>query len=562
MVSKILGFLNKRIASLHQTAILLIGSSLVSQVLGLVRDRLLAHTFGASRTLDIYYAAFKVPDFLFVTIASLVSLTILIPFLAKKLSAGNDEAARRFMDSLVSGFLALMLLVTAAAFFLMPLLARFVAPGFTDGDIAQFILLSRILLLSPIFLGLSNHLGSITQSFNKFFVYALTPILYNIGIIIGILFLYPYLGVTGLVWGVVLGAALQFLIQLPAIAESGFMPRLTWRIDLKAIGEVVKVCVPRTIGLSTTQLVIIVITALATTLAAGSVAVFNFAYNLQSVLLVFGVSYSMAAFTTQSKLFAAGDTRGFVDETAVAARHIIFWSLPGAGLFIVLRAQIVRVILGSGRFDWTSTRLVAATLGLFIISIAAQALILLFVRGYFASGKTTKPLMINVLSSALAVGLAFVLVPFFNTHDFFRNFIEAMFRVSDVPGTSILMLPLAFSIGSIVNAILHWVHFEKDFKHSFSKSVFRTFWHALSTSVIAGGVAYLVLTVLGTMLDLNTFKGIFLQGLLAGIAGILGGLGVLTILKNKELSDFLAALRSRFWKERPIVAGGEEQLIP
>ncbi len=557
MVSRVLGLLNKRLTGLHETALLLIISTLASQILGLVRDRLLAHSFGASRTLDIYYAAFKVPDFLFVTFASLVSLTVLIPFLSRYLAQDDQEGARRFMDSLISGFLFIMLIASAVAFLLMPWLVRLIAPGFNAAEISQCVLLSRILLLSPIFLGLSNHLGSITQSFRKFFVYALTPLLYNVGIIIGITVFYPAMGVSGLVWGVVLGALAQSLIQLPAIAESGFMPRLRLRIDFAAIKEVVRVCVPRTLGLSTTQIFLIVITAIATTLSVGSVAVFNFAYNLQSVLLAFGVSYSMAAFATQSKLFASGDIKGFVAETASAARQIIFWSIPATALFIVLRAQIVRTILGSGQFDWTSTRLVAASLGMFAVSIVAQGLVLLFVRAYFASGATKKPLFINVISSGLGIVFAFVLIPLFQSHELFRDFVEALFRVSGVPGTTILMLPLAFTLGSVLNAALHWFYFEKDFGN-FSKDVLRTFWHALSAGVFSGAVAYIVLTILGTRLDLDTFKGIFTQGLLAGIAGIIGGLLLLVALKNKELADFTRALHSKFWKEKPIMPGPEE----
>src|SRR3989344_1649131 len=294
-------FLHFRLGGLHQVAIVLASSAVCSQVLALVRDRIFATLFGTGRVLDIYYAAFKIPDLLFATVGSLASIAILIPFFMRE-RAKSDQAAREMLDSVFSFFNLVVVLSALILFFLLPVLAHFVAPGFDATEIETLIWMSRILLLSPIFLGISGLFSGITQSFNKFFAYALSPIFYNLGIIFGALFLYKYLGNYGLAWGVVLGALGHALVQWPVVVGSGFRPRLSIRIRWPLIREMLLTSIPRTLTLSVYQIAIVIITSLGSILSVGSIAVFNFAFNLQSVpLAVIGVSYSLAAFPTLSR---------------------------------------------------------------------------------------------------------------------------------------------------------------------------------------------------------------------------------------------------------------------
>ena len=142
--------------------------------------------------------------------------------------------------------------------------------------------------------------------------------------------------------------------------------------------------------------------AIASTLEEGSVSIFNFSYNLQSVpIVIIGVSYSVAAFPSLIKFFSSGNREGFISQIGDAARVIIFWSLPITFLFIVLRAQIVRVLLGSGAFSWSDTRLTAAMLAIFAVSLIAQNLLPLLIRGYYAAGNTRRPLLVNLFRTPL-----------------------------------------------------------------------------------------------------------------------------------------------------------------
>jgi putative peptidoglycan lipid II flippase len=563
MVKRIFNLIHKEIKGLHEAAYLLGVFALLSQILALFRDRLLAHFFGAGVVLDTYYAAFRLPDIIFVAIASMVSVYVLIPFLAEK-SAISKEKEKEFINTIFSAFFLMIIAVSALVFIVAPQLLKIFFPELAkSANFADLILLTRILLLQPIFLGISNLFASITQIHRKFILYAISPILYNIGIIIGIIFLYPIFGFIGLGFGVILGAILHLSIQLPFIVKNGFFPRTVLGFGqlLRNFGDVKKVIflsLPRTLALSAHQISILFLVSFASLMAVGSIAVFNFSFNIQSVpLTIIGVSYSVAAFPTLAKMFSNGQKKEFLEQVITAIKHIIFWSFPAIILFIVLRAQIVRVILGSGEFDWADTRLTAAALALFAISIVAQGLVLLFVRGYSATGNTKKPLILNLISAGLVVVFSFFLVKFFARSLIFQYFIESLLRVEGIQGTSVLMLPLGYSIALILNATAFWIMFQKDFS-SFSKSLSRTFFQSLSASIIMGFVSYEFLNVFDDLFDINTFLGIFSQGLFAGIVGIATGVLMLALLQNEEIKEVWKSLHSKFWQADTVAVEQEE----
>lgn len=390
MVKKIANFFNREISGLHQAAYLLGFFTVLSNLLALIRDRLLASHFGAGHDLDLYYSAFRLPDFIFVTVGSLVAISVLVPFIIEKVNLGAEDT-KKFIDNIFSFFFLLIVGISFVAFLLAPFIIPRIFPGFVEPDFPVLIMMTRVLLLSPIFLGLSNFFGSITQVYKKFIIYSLSPLAYNLGIIIGILFLYPTLGLVGLTLGVILGALVHLLIQIPFVWRQGLFPRLNFNLDWPGIRKVMTLSVPRTFTLAITQLTTLVLVSMATFMEDGSISTFNFSLNLQSVPLgIIGVSYSIAAFPTLAKYFTGGERDKFLNELLTSAKHIVLWSIPIGALFVVLRAQIVRTVLGAGAFSWDNTRLTAACLAIFAISVVAQSLILLFIRAYYAMGQTKK----------------------------------------------------------------------------------------------------------------------------------------------------------------------------
>lgn len=554
MVKKILSFVHRESNGVQEAALLLALFSLSSQLLGLLRDRLLAHYIGPSLTLDIYYSAFRIPDFLYVSAASLFSSTIIIPFVLDSLGRNSEEETKRFLQSLFKVFLVGMIFICAVAYALMPFIASRIFSGFTGEALETLISTSRIILLSPLLLGLSNLVGAITQLRSRFGAFALSPLFYNLGIIIGIIFFLPFFGISGVAYGVVLGALLHLLIQIPSLRFSGF--RFNWKeklVFLPQIQSLVAISLPRTLALSVNSLALLILIGLGTRLYEGSVSVFNFAYVLATIpLSLIGVSYSVAAFPTIARYFSEGNIVKFQDEIISTARQIIFWVMPAAFLFIILRAQIVRVVFGSGKFSWDDTRLTAAALALFAISIIAQSLILLFVRGYYAAGKTYKPLIVNIISSISIVFFANGLLYVFNHSFIFRFFTESLLRVDGVSGTEMLMLPLAYSLGTILNLLILWQLFRRDFFQNRKSIISKTFFQVLGAGFFMGFGAYSALTFFGRIFSPETFLGIFAEGLSAGLFGVFLGVIILYLLKNEELKQLSETLRSRFWKREVI----------
>jgi putative peptidoglycan lipid II flippase len=557
MIKRALSMFYNRSSGINEAAFLLGIFTLISQLLGLVRDRLLATYLGAGAHLDVYYAAFKIPDFLFVSVASLASITVLLPFLSQKYKDGaNDDYinARNFFDQVFTVLLVFLVAVSVLLFIIMPWLARLVAPGFGIEETKTLIMLSRIMLLQPIIIGISNMLSSVTQMFKKFLITALSPVMYNIGIIIGIVILYPHFGIKGLAYGVILGACLHFIIQIPTLISIGFVPRFTTNIRFSELIDIVKTSIPRTLGLSMSTLTALMLTSIASTLDTGSISLFNLTNNMLNVPIgVIAISYSVASFPVLVKFFHEKERGKFVEYMVNATRKIIFLSVPITVLFIVLRAQIIRVILGSHSFSWNDTRLAAASLAVFVIGLVAQSLVHLFVRGYYAAGNTKKPLIMNFAGELITIAFAFLFIFLFNHVYMFSQFFVHILRLEGVTNITLLALPLAFALGNIVNYFLLLRVFRVDFPEVHNYSIINTTIQTLIGSLVMGVVTYGILNILPSIIRQETFGGIFLQGLLAGSIGIIAFSIVMILLKNEEMLEFKKTMQRKFWKANIVI---------
>jgi putative peptidoglycan lipid II flippase len=547
-------FLTREVRGMHQAAYILAGFSFGSQLLALVRERLFASTFGAAHTMDIYGAAFIVPDFIFATVASLFSLYALLPVLSR-LEKDEEGLMISFLRDILVVFFAGMALISLIAFILAPYLSYIVAPGLSEDPAshAQLIFLMRILLLQPILLGISNTIAALTQLRHRFVLYSFSLLFYNVGIIFGILVLYPHMGLAGLGWGVVLGALMQTAVQIPFFMGEkphGILsPNQIWN----SVREVLLLSIPRTLALSVTQITKWALLAIASLLIPGSIAIFNYAFGLQSVpLTIIGVSYSVAAFPTLARLHARGERARFTEYIEAALRHIVFWTIPATVLVIVLRAQIVRVILGAGRFDWSATRLTAAALALFILALLAQSLTLLIARGYYASGNSRKPLYFGFADIVVSIVAAVGFLELFQHNFFIRAFIESILRVDDVAGTAVLMLALGYALGAIAEFLIGYVFFVRDFSLS-SIQLRRLFFESFSASVIGGAAAYAVLSATGATGQINTTIWLVTQLLFAGGAGLFVTGVMLWLLNNRELGEAITTFTRRF-RDAPQVA--------
>lgn len=557
MISRVMQIVTGEVRGMHNAAYLLGVFTLLSSILAFLRDRILAHTFGAGLSLDVYNAAFRLPDLIFVTIASLVSAYVLIPEFTRR----SESERIAYMEAITVWFSVLIAFVGLIAFVLAPWILARVFPGLiAQGHAAELIEMTRIMLLQPIFLGLSNILATITQARKRYVIFALSPLFYNLGIILGVIVLYPILGLPGLAWGVVLGALMHVLVPLPTILRDGFFVRIPRFGHFSVFLRTIMISLPRTLALSANQIVLFALIAIAGTLTVGSITVFTFAFNLQSVpVAIVGISYSVAAFPALAALYAAGKREEFVNQVRQAARHIIFWTFPITALVIVLRAHIVRVILGSGQFDWSDTRLTAAAFALFALALCANALMPLLVRGYYATGRSWTPFMVNIIAASGAVVLGFSWSHIFLRGGFVRDFIESFLRVSDVPGTEVLALPLAYAVGSIIGTLVLIILFERSFG-GFLRGVGRVAGQAMVAGGVGGAATYGALAVLGELTDTTTFTLILLHGFVAGLVGLLTVIAVYILMGSQELAEMLQALHSRFVPKARILISTEDEL--
>ena len=542
MVEKVLEALSRPIRGLHEAAYVLAGFSVLSQVLALVRDRTFAHLYGAGPVLDAYFAAFRIPDLLFAFLTIFVSSFALVPLLSKR----EEKEQGALVGNVLFAFGAVSILVSVAAWFAIPSLVPFMFPGFSAEAQGDTILLSRIMLAQPVLLGLSSIATSIIHVMRRFVIYALAPVLYNCGIIFGAIFLVPEMGVAGLAWGVVLGAVLHLVAQIvPIIGHARHMHMPTLKSLRESVLEVALPSVPRALALSSQQVLLLVFASIASLTAVGTISALNFASNLQSVpLTVIGISYAAAVFPALAALFAKKDIENFVKEVWAAVRHIIFWMMPAITMMIVLRAHIVRIILGSGAFSWSDTRLTAAILALFALSLIAQAVILIFSRAYYAAQSSLVPIVLNVGGTAVAATAASFGVWWLAQNEFPRYFMESLFRVADVPGTSVLMIPFAYSAVIIAVACIFAYLFARRFGGD--ERAGDTLAMSFAASVIAAAAAYSALVALGPYVPLTTFTNVLLQASLASGAGLAAWAMTLYLLKSREFREVTALLWQKF----------------
>jgi putative peptidoglycan lipid II flippase len=504
-------------------------AGLASRILGLVRDRFLASTFGAGDTLDVYYAAFRIPDLIYNLLILGALSAAFIPVFTSLVSREKESEAWELASGIMNIAIFFIIILSAIFAIFAPFIMKLITPGFPPEKMEQVVYFTRIMFLSPLFLGISGIFGGILTSFKRFLIYSLAPIFYNLGIIIGVLFFVKFLGPVGLAWGVVLGAFLHMVTQYPAAKNLGFRHNWSFFVHLsnKEVRKVFTLMIPRTLGIAISQINLLVITIFASTMAAGSLAVFSFAQNLESVPLgIFGISFSIAVFPTLSHFAAKKDNANFILSFSQTFRQILFFVIPASVFILLLRAQLVRVILGTGNFDWEDTNLTFACLGILSASLFAQSVVPLLARSFYAMHDTKTPFYIAIASEAVNIGTVLLLIGRYQ----------------------ILSLAIAFSLSSIVQMmlLLFWLRMRYD--NLDDKKIVSTIIK-IALATIGSGIGIQVSKyMIGKTVDMDTFLGVFTQLSVSITVGVLIFVGVCYAIKLEEFINFKNSLSKRLFK--------------
>lgn len=510
--------------------------TILSKILGAVKLAALGHNLGAGQEMDIYVAAFRVPDLIFnLLILGTLSVAFIPVFVGY---LGQD---RREAFGIASTIFNLTLLVMAifalVGFILAPALVKVIAPGFSDEAKMQTIMLTRILMLSPLLFSLSSVLTSILHSFKRFLVAAIAPLFYNLVIIFGVVYLYPRFGLMGVGWAVVGGAFLHFTFQLPAALRLGFRPFQVFNLAHAGVRKVGKLFGPRILALDLGQISLLVATVIGSTLTAGNLAGFYFAYELETVPVgIFAMSFAIASFPTMAEFLGRGDRTGFKKFFSTTTVQILFLIIPISVLMLLLRAQITRLIPGAGEgtaFTFADTKLTAQALGFFTLSLFAQSLVPLLARAFFALKNTITPLVTSTIAAAINIALAIIFTRF--------------------GGAS--ALALAFSAASILNALLLVFFLRRRLGDLEDDFLIVRILKISIASVAMAAATYVVMYLVAPLVDMQTYTGVLIQTLAALVAAIATYAIVGFLIKLPETRQSLEIFKVWFSKlSRPIAS--------
>ncbi|MEX0622138.1 MAG: murein biosynthesis integral membrane protein MurJ [Candidatus Woykebacteria bacterium] len=405
----------RRQTTIVSAAVIMMFLVLASIVLGLIRNRFLAHYFPIDQ-IGAYKASFVVPDLLSsILITGMLSVAF-IPVFTTYLNNKQEKEAWNIADSVVNISLLFYLSLAIGIFiFIRPITETFVVPGFSPEKVALTTNLARVILIAQIFLIIGSFFTSVLQSFHRFIIPAIAPVLYNVGIIIGILWLRPFFGFIGVAWGVLIGAFFFMLIQFLLVKKFGFKYKFELRLRDKGVIDIIKLSLPRAIGVGLARVEWWVSIFLSSLLVAGSAntGIFGFAADIQNFpISLFGVTFATAALPMLSAEWATNKLEHFKATFLTTLHQVIYLTVPLSILLMTLRIPIVRIIYGSGFFDWDATVATAVTTSYFAIGIFAQSGVLLLIRTFYALHDAATPLKVAVGSLIFHVTISSFLVFF------------------------------------------------------------------------------------------------------------------------------------------------------
>jgi putative peptidoglycan lipid II flippase len=537
---------------------------IASRVLGLVRQRTLAHFF-APGEISLFFAAFRLPDTIFEILVFGTFSSAFIPVFTKAIDKDSKKAWR--LAGTVSNIgLAIFVFLAILLSFFADNLYGLIAPGFSTVERGQIVQLTKVLFAAQGFFVLSYVLTGVLESLRRFLVPALAPLFYNLGIILGTVLLSKELGLLAPTIGVFIGAMSHFLIQLPLAIKLGYRLVLSIKVDegLKKIG---KLAAPRVLELSFAQIVKSVELYLASFISTAAYAYYSLGNTIQLLPVgLFGTSIAKAALPTLSK--QADETEQFRKSLWNSFYQIVFLVVPIATVLIVLRIPIVRLIYGTELFDWKSTVQTGMVVSAFAFGVVFQAATALLARAFYALHDTRTPVITSIFSMSIMVVLNIIFIK------------QLKFAVWGIAA--------AFSIGSAFQAIILFYLIQKKLKEESIFKLLIPIIKSASSAFVSGITMFILLKVfdrsvwikrlsfLGKVeiskniaferfvLDTRYTINLLALTIFVSIIGIAIYLGLSILLRSREVYVFFNLVRRTFIKHKvsPIPAKESEPVSP
>ncbi|MBA4336550.1 murein biosynthesis integral membrane protein MurJ [bacterium] len=459
-----------------QAAFLLMMASVLSYVAGLLRDRTLSHTFGATHLTDAFNASFIIPDFMFnMFIAGALSVAF-IPVFTSYLKE-DQRQAEDVANTIITFGTLILGFVGVVVFIIAPYIIPAIFSSTPANEHELIITMTRILLVSPILFAVSNALGSILITHKNFLAYALSGFLYNLGIIFGVIILHEKLGIYSAAVGAIIGAFFHLAVRILNILTVKYKFRPTLSLRHAGVKKIFWLMIPKTVGLLSWQAMIIVYTIVAYSLGEGSVAAYNYARNLQSFpVSLFGIAFATAIFPFLSDHAHNEASKKFSEDFQITLEKILFFVIPGSLGMLLLSREIIEIILKGGVFDQAAVTLTASVLFFFTFSIPVESLVHLFARGYYAYKNTIIPMIFAIAG--------------------YGSNIVACIILAKIIG--VVALPIAFLIGSSIQLFLLMIFIRKRISHFDTKSFIIKFLKISAASAIMGAAVIIIPQFLST----------------------------------------------------------------
>lgn len=399
--------LEKESSSILSAATVIMGATFLSAILGLLRTRLLIQYYYADKAVvDVFWAAFRLPDMIFQIMIVGALSSAFIPVISRYL--GRTEESNLIASSMINAVMTIMLGLSALVFIFALPLSRLIAGGFTDSQLLLMANLTRIMALAQLFFGFSSFLTGVIQSHKRFLIPALSPLLYNLGIILGILLFGRSLGIYGAAIGVVMGAILHLLAQFPLAHKLGFRYHIAWDGNHGAVREMSRLMLPRVLTLSLVQIEATLIVTFSSWLSAGTITLISIAQQLANLpVRLIGIPIGQASLPFFSKESAKNNLSSLATMVNNTILEMLYLALPASAIILVLRIPLVRLAYGADSFPWAETVLTGKLVAILAISICARSLTHILVRVFYSLHNTVTPFVINLLSTITNVGLSY-----------------------------------------------------------------------------------------------------------------------------------------------------------
>lgn len=526
-----LRFLNLSLNDINSIAVILAASTLLTYLISFLRDRLFAQFIGATNTLDLYLASFRIADVLFIFVTSMLSLYVLLPAFQEKINSSKEEL-KELVDTIFYILLTLLIIVSVVAFFAIPFIASLLFDSFSFAEQENLILFSRIFLVQFILLSLSSFAAALTQLRGKFLIFALSPVFYNLSIVVGVLFLYPKIGILGVVFSVLVGALLHLGIQIPFIIKDGIFPRIRpIETKLKEVFLLMKISLPRALSLSSKNLSKLIIAGLLIGVQGGAFTMVVFAESLRIIpFAVIALSYSIAAFPLLSKHFLNKDMEKFNSTVTSAFNNVFLFVFPVMIFMFVFRENITSFIFEVGKFGANEVYITSAILGVLIWSTFGSISFAIGSRTFYAAKKTWIPFGFLITSSVLEVVSAVLVLKYFsNPNSELVIFLMGVLNISVIEVFILVSVAFSITIIEVVMGTTYLLVMYRYFKLPVL-NLLKAFSQNVLASVGLGLSAYFLIRWLSEFYVLNNFFTL----LIGGVAGCLVWIIILLLFKNNE----------------------------